>query len=265
MLHAQLVLSVDGDPDSRPMINVLADLVTGELERHMGDAVLLCTGGYSNVYFLSTNAGNSNVSATWRCPRRGAYFANPCFAQVHPTCIPETGDYQAKLTLMSESLRNDGRVWVPKKADDTRSPEQIPDAERDYYLERRYPSFGNLVPRDIATREIFNICVNEGLSVEADRQCVYLDLTHISRRELDRKLGRILEIYEKSQGVDPRDVPMKIFPAVHYSMGGLWVDYERTDEGGLQRGSPQNQVTNIPGLYAIGEVDYQYHGGNPKN
>jgi succinate dehydrogenase flavoprotein subunit len=165
--------------------------------------------------------------------------------------------------LMSESARGEGgRVWVPRKPQDERDPKSIPEAERYYFLEERYPKYGNLVPRDIATREIFNVCVNEGLSVEHDRQCVYLDLTHIPRAELDRKLGGILSIYEKFQGVDPRDVPMKIFPAVHYSMGGLWVDYERTADGGLKPGSPRNQQTNIPGLYAIGECDYQYHGAN---
>jgi succinate dehydrogenase / fumarate reductase flavoprotein subunit len=164
---------------------------------------------------------------------------------------------------MSESARGEGgRVWVPRKPHDPRPPKQIPEADRYYFLEERYPKYGNLVPRDIATREIFNICVNEGLSVDPNKMCVYLDLTHISRAELDRKLGGILEIYEKFQGVDPREVPMKIFPAVHYTMGGLWCDYQRTAEGGLQPASPRNQVTNIPGLYAIGECDYQYHGAN---
>ena len=164
---------------------------------------------------------------------------------------------------MSESARGEGgRVWVPRKPQDPRDPLTIPEAERYYFLEERYPKYGNLVPRDIATREIFDICVNEGLSVEKDRLAVYLDLTHIPKTELDRKLGGILDIYEKFQGVDPRTTPMKIFPAVHYSMGGLWVDYERTADGGLQVGSPQNQLTNIPGLYAIGECDYQYHGAN---
>ena len=164
---------------------------------------------------------------------------------------------------MSESARGEGgRVWVPRKPQDPRAPGQIPEQERFYFLEERYPTYGNLVPRDIATREIFDVCIHEGLSVEAGRPCVYLDLTHIDRGELDRKLGGILEIYEKFQGVDPRDVPMKIFPAVHYSMGGLWVDYQRSEDGGLEPGSPRNQVTNISGLYAIGECDYQYHGAN---
>ncbi len=178
---------------------------------------------------------------------------------MHPTAIPGAD----KLRLMSESARGEGgRVWVPRKPQDPRPPKQIPEAERYYFLEERYPKYGNLVPRDIATREIFSVCTVEGLSVERDRLAVYLDLTHIPRKTLDEKLGGILEIYEKFQGVDPREVPMKIFPAVHYSMGGLWVDYERTAAGGLQLGSPRNQQTNIPGLYAIGECDYQYHGAN---
>ena len=178
---------------------------------------------------------------------------------MHPTAIPGAD----KLRLMSESARGEGgRVWVPGKPGDTRPPSQIPEEERYYFLEDRYPAYGNLVPRDIATREIFNVCVNEGRSVDADRQCVYLDLTHIPRAELDRKLGGILEIYEKFQGVDPRDEPMKIFPAVHYTMGGLWIDYEKNQEGGLQPGSIRNQHTNIPGLFAIGECDYQFHGAN---
>src|SRR5690606_36578917 len=184
---------------------------------------------------------------------------NAEFIQVHPTAIPGSD----KLRLMSESARGEGgRVWVPRKPQDPRAPGDIPESDRYYFLEERYPTYGNLVPRDIATREIFNVCVNEGLSVERERQCVYLDLTHIPREELDRKLGGILEIYEKFQGVDPRDEPMKIFPAVHYTMGGLWADYERTAAGGLNIGSPRNQQTNVPGLFAIGEADYQYHGAN---
>ena len=191
--------------------------------------------------------------------RAGVKYANGEFIQVHPTAIPGAD----KLRLMSESARGEGgRVWVPRTPQDPRDPKSIPEAERYYFLEERYPKYGNLVPRDIATREIFNVCVNEGLSVEKDRQCVYLDLTHIPRAELDRKLGGILSIYEKFQGVDPRDTPMKIFPAVHYSMGGLWCDYERSAEGGLAAGSVRNHQTNIPGLYAIGECDYQYHGAN---
>jgi succinate dehydrogenase / fumarate reductase flavoprotein subunit len=200
-----------------------------------------------------------NGSAAARCYQAGAKYGNGEFIQVHPTAVPGSD----KLRLMSESARGEGgRVWVPRRPQDPRDPRQIPESERYYFLEERYPEYGNLLPRDIATREIFDICVTEGLGVEAERPCVYLDLTHIPRRELDRKLAGILEIYEKFQGVDPRDLPMKIFPAVHYSMGGLWVDYERTADGGLQLGSPRNQVTSIPGLYAIGECDYQYHGAN---
>jgi len=198
-------------------------------------------------------------SAASRCFQDGAKYGNGEFIQVHPTAIPGAD----KLRLMSESARGEGgRVWVPRKPQDTRDPLTIPEKERYYFLEERYPKYKNLVPRDIATREIFDICVNEGLSVERDRQCVYLDLTHIPKAELDRKLGGILDIYEKFQGVDPRLAPMKIFPAVHYSMGGLWCDYERSAEGGLVVGSARNQVTNIPHLYAIGECDYQYHGAN---
>ena len=197
--------------------------------------------------------------AASRCYQAGVNYSNGEFIQVHPSAIPGAD----KLRLMSESARGEGgRVWVPKTPQDARLPQDIPDDQRYYFLEERYPTYGNLVPRDIATREIFDVCVNNGLSVEADRLCVYLDLTHIERHELDRKLGGILEIYEKFQGVDPRDVPMKIFPAVHYSMGGLWADYQRTAEGGMEPGSPRNQVTNITGLYAIGECDYQYHGAN---
>jgi succinate dehydrogenase / fumarate reductase flavoprotein subunit len=198
-------------------------------------------------------------SAASRCYQAGAKYANAEFIQVHPTAIPGAD----KLRLMSESARGEGgRVWVPRKPQDPRSPKEIPEGERYYFLEERYPKYGNLVPRDIATREIFNICTREGLSVEKDRLAVYLDLTHIPRHTLDLKLGGILEIYEKFQGVDPREVPMKIFPAVHYSMGGLWADYEKSATGGLEVGSPRNQQTNIPGLYAIGECDYQYHGAN---
>jgi succinate dehydrogenase / fumarate reductase flavoprotein subunit len=198
-------------------------------------------------------------AAASRVAQAGAKYGNGEFIQVHPTAIPGAD----KLRLMSESARGEGgRVWVPRTPHDPRDPKAIPEAERYYFLEERYPKYGNLVPRDIATREIFDVCVNEGLSVDATQQSVYLDLTHIPRAELDRKLGGILSIYEKFQGVDPRDVPMKIFPAVHYSMGGLWADYERTAAGGLVPASPRNQQTNIPGLYAIGECDYQYHGAN---
>jgi succinate dehydrogenase / fumarate reductase, flavoprotein subunit len=235
------------------------DLVSMEIRAFPADAVLVATGGCGLIYGRSTMSMVCTGSAVSRCFQSGARYGNGEFIQVHPTAIPGAD----KLRLMSESARGEGgRVWVPRQPQDARDPRTIPDAERIYFLEERYPQYGNLVPRDIATREIFNICVNEGLSVERDRQCVYLDLTHLSKRELDRKLGGILEIYEKFQGVDPRTTPMKIFPAVHYSMGGLWVDYERTTDGGLRLGSPRNQATNIPGLYAIGECDYQYHGAN---
>ena len=198
-------------------------------------------------------------SAVSRAFQAGAFYGNGEFIQVHPTAIPGSD----KLRLMSESARGEGgRVWVPRQPQDPRSPSEIPQNERYYFLEDRYPKYGNLVPRDIATREIFNVCTAEGLSVEQDRLCVYLDVTHIPRETLDRKLGGILEIYEKFQGVDPREVPMKIFPAVHYTMGGLWCDYQRTAAGGLNIGSPKNHQTNIPGLYALGECDYQYHGAN---
>jgi len=235
------------------------DLVSMEIRAFPADAVVLATGGCGLIFGRSTMSMACNGGAVSRAVRAGAKYANGEFVQVHPTAIPGAD----KLRLMSESARGEGgRVWVPRRPQDTRDPLNIPLEERCYFLEERYPKYGNLVPRDIATREIFNVCVNEGLSVEKDRQCVYLDLTHISRHELDRKLGGILEIYEKFQGVDPRSTPMKIFPAVHYSMGGLWVDYEKAADGGLRVGSARNHVTNIPGLYAIGECDYQYHGAN---
>jgi succinate dehydrogenase / fumarate reductase, flavoprotein subunit len=235
------------------------DLVTMEIRAFRADAVVVASGGCGLIYGRSTMSMVCSGSAVSRCVQVGAKYGNGEFIQVHPTAIPGAD----KLRLMSESARGEGgRVWVPRKPQDPRDPKSIPEDERYYFLEDRYPKYGNLVPRDIATREIFNICVDEGLSVEPGRQCVYLDLTHIPRSELDRKLGGILEIYEKFQGVDPREVPMKIFPAVHYSMGGLWADYEKTAEGNLRPGSPVNQATNIPGLYAIGECDYQYHGAN---
>lgn len=238
---------------------VAQDLMSMEIRSFPADAVIVATGGCGLIYGRSTMSTVCTGSAASRCFQAGAKYANAEFIQVHPTAIPGAD----KLRLMSESARGEGgRVWVPRKPQDPRDPKQIPESERYYFLEQRYPTYGNLVPRDIATREIFNVCVHEGLSVEADRQCVYLDLTHIDRHELDRKLGGILEIYEKFQGVDPREVPMKIFPAVHYSMGGLWADYERKADGGLVVASPKNQVTNVPGLYAIGECDYQYHGAN---
>jgi len=235
------------------------DLVSMEIRAFPADAVLVASGGPGLIYGRSTMSMACTGSAASRCFQVGAKYGNAEFIQVHPTAIPGAD----KLRLMSESARGEGgRVWVPRKPQDPRDPLAIPQNERYYFLEERYPKYGNLVPRDIATREIFDICVNEGLSVEKDRQCVYLDLTHIPRHELDRKLGGILEIYEKFQGVDPRTTPMKIFPAVHYSMGGLWCDYQRSAEGGLVVGSPKNQLTNIPDLYALGECDYQYHGAN---
>ena len=238
---------------------VAQNLITMEIRVFPADAVIVASGGCGLIYGRSTMSMACNASAVSRAVRAGAKYANGEFIQVHPTAIPGAD----KLRLMSESARGEGgRVWVPRTPQDPRDPKSIPEAERYYFLEERYPKYGNLVPRDIATREIFNVCVNEGLSVEKDRQCVYLDLTHIPRAELDRKLGGILSIYEKFQGVDPRDVPMKIFPAVHYSMGGLWCDYERSADGGMVPGSVRNHQTNIPGLYAIGECDYQYHGAN---
>lgn len=235
------------------------DLVTMKIQAFPADAVILATGGCGLIFGRSTMSMACTGSAVSRCFQAGVKYGNGEFIQVHPTAIPGAD----KLRLMSESARGEGgRVWVPRTPHDPRDPRDIPESERYYFLEERYPTYGNLVPRDIATREIFDVCVYEGLSVDANRQCVYLDLTHIQRSELDRKLGGILEIYEKFQGVDPRDVPMKIFPAVHYSMGGLWADYERSADGGLEPESPRNQVTNVPGLYAIGECDYQYHGAN---
>jgi succinate dehydrogenase / fumarate reductase flavoprotein subunit len=238
---------------------ICQDLVTMQFRAFPADAVVLATGGNGLIYGRSTMSMVCTGSAVSRAYRAGACYGNGEFIQVHPTAIPGAD----KLRLMSESARGEGgRVWVPRKPQDPRDPRDIPEAERCYFLEERYPKYGNLVPRDIATREIFDICTTDGLSVEKDRLCVYLDLTHIPRETLDRKLGGILEIYEKFQGVDPRSVPMKIFPAVHYSMGGLWVDYERSAAGGMVEGSPRNQQTSIPGLYAIGECDYQYHGAN---
>jgi succinate dehydrogenase / fumarate reductase flavoprotein subunit len=238
---------------------ICQDLVTMEFRAFPADAVIVASGGCGLVFGRSTMSMVCTGSAVSRCYAAGAFYGNGEFIQVHPTAIPGAD----KLRLMSESARGEGgRVWVPRTPQDSRDPRDIPESERIYFLEERYPKYGNLVPRDIATREIFNICTNEGLSVEKDRLCVYLDLTHIPKETLDRKLGGILEIYEKFQGVDPRFVPMKIFPAVHYSMGGLWVDFERSETGGLVAGSPRNQQTNLPGLYAIGECDYQYHGAN---
>lgn len=238
---------------------VAQDMVSMKIRAFPADAVVVATGGCGLIYGRSTMSVFCTGSAASRCFQAGAKYANGEFIQVHPTAIPGSD----KLRLMSESARGEGgRVWVPKKPQDPRAPRDIPENERYYFLEERYPEYGNLVPRDIATREIFDICVNEGLSIEQERMSVYLDLTHISKSELDRKLGGILEIYEKFQGVDPRIEPMRIFPAVHYSMGGLWADYAKSGDGGLLAGAPQNHMTNIPGLYAIGECDYHYHGAN---
>src|SRR6202041_774818 len=207
---------------------ITRDLRTGAIRSHVGDVVVLATGGYSNVFYLSTNAKASNCTAIWRAHRRGALFGNPCFTQIHPTCIPQSGEYQSKLTLMSESLRNDGRVWVPKKAGDTRKPDQIPEGERDYYLERRYPSFGNLVPRDVASRAAKEVC-DEGQGVGPSGQGVYLDFADAIRRlgrgVVAEKYGNLFDIYESITGEDAYTVPMRIYPAPHYTMGGLWVDY----------------------------------------
>ena len=237
--------------DGRARGIVARDLVTGEISTHFADAVVLASGGYGNVFHLSTNAMNSNATAIWRAHRRGAYFANPCFTQIHPTCIPRTGDHQSKLTLMSESLRNDGRIWVPKAKGDTRSPGRIPEDERDYYLERSYPSFGNLVPRDIASRAAKQVC-DEGRGVGPGGQGVYLDfadaLARMGRARIEEKYGNLFEMYARITAEDPYEVPMRIYPAVHYTMGGLWVDYD------LQ--------TTVPGLFAIGEANFSDHGAN---
>jgi succinate dehydrogenase / fumarate reductase, flavoprotein subunit len=247
------------DDSGRCVGAVAQDMVSMQIRAFPADATIVASGGNGLIYGRSTMSVFCNGGAASRCFQAGAKYGNPEFIQVHPTAIPGAD----KLRLMSESARGEGgRVWVPRKSQDSRPAKSIPESERYYFLEERYPKYGNLVPRDIATREIFDICVNEGLSVEANRMCVYLDLTHIARNELDRKLGGILEIYEKFQGVDPREVPMKIFPAVHYSMGGLWVDFAKGVNGGLEAGNPRNQMTNIEGLYAMGECDYQYHGAN---
>ncbi|MGZ8516347.1 MAG: fumarate reductase/succinate dehydrogenase flavoprotein subunit [Chitinophagaceae bacterium] len=259
--------------DGRARGIIARNLVTGELERHFGHAVLLCSGGYGNVFYLSTNAMGSNVTAIWKAHKRGAFFGNPCFTQIHPTCIPVTGDHQSKLTLMSESLRNDGRIWVPKKKDDPRKANDIPEDERDYYLERRYPAFGNLVPRDVASRAAKERC-DAGYGVGTTKQAVYLDfkynllnkygkveasklgidnpdietLTRLGKEVVKEEYGNLFDMYEKITGENPYEVPMRIYPAVHYTMGGLWVDYE------LQ--------TTIPGLYSLGEANFSDHGAN---
>ncbi|MBS1566977.1 MAG: fumarate reductase/succinate dehydrogenase flavoprotein subunit [Bacteroidetes bacterium] len=251
---------------------IARNLITGELERHFGHAVLLCSGGYGNVFYLSTNAMGSNVTAAWKAHRKGALFANPCFTQIHPTCIPVSGDHQSKLTLMSESLRNDGRIWVPKKQGDNRRPNEIPEEERDYYLERRYPAFGNLVPRDVASRAAKERC-DAGYGVGSSKQAVYLDyaaaikrygkieagkqgLDHadeatiikMGKEVVKEKYGNLFDMYEKITGENPYEVPMRIYPAVHYTMGGLWVDYEL--------------MTTVPGLYSLGEANFSDHGAN---
>lgn len=237
---------------------VAQDMFSMEIRPFAADAVVLATGGCGLVFGRSTMSLICTGGAAGRMYKAGVNYANGEFIQVHPTAIPGTD----KLRLMSESARGEGgRVWVPKKPQDDRDPMTIPAGERYYFLEERYPEYGNLVPRDIATREIFDVCVNDGLSVEQDKLCVYLDVTELPA-ETQKKLDGILEIYEKFQGVDPRTVPMKIFPAVHYSMGGLWVDYERTEDGGLAEGSLKNQHSNVPGVFVIGEQDYQYHGAN---
>ena len=251
---------------------IVRDLVTGELERHFGHAVLLCTGGYGNVFYLSTNAMGCNVTAAWKAHKHGALFGNPCFTQIHPTCIPVSGDHQSKLTLMSESLRNDGRIWVPKKVNDDRKPTDIAEDERDYFLERRYPAFGNLVPRDVASRAAKERC-DAGFGVGTSRQAVYLDYSdailrygkaEVSKKNLGdigleatialgkevikEKYGNLFDMYEKITGENPYEVPMRIYPAVHYTMGGLWVDYEL--------------MTSVKGLYALGEANFSDHGAN---
>ena len=230
---------------------VTRNLVNGELERHAGHAVLLCTGGYGNVYFLSTNAKACNVTATFRAYKRGAFFANPCFTQIHPTCIPVHGTYQSKLTLMSESLRTDGRVWVPKTGGDKRAPYQIPESERDYFLERKYPSFGNLVPRDVASRNSKEQC-DQGKGVGATGLAVYLDFADAIARDgragIEKKYGNLFQMYDKISGQDPYQSPMMIYPAVHYTMGGLWVDY--------------NLMSTLDGLFVLGEANFSDHGAN---
>ena len=251
---------------------IARNLVTGKLERYFGHSVLLCTGGYGNVFYLSTNAMGCNVTAAWKAHKKGAYFGNPCFTQIHPTCIPVSGDHQSKLTLMSESLRNDGRIWVPLKKGDTRKPTDIPEAERDYYLERRYPAYGNLVPRDVASRAAKERC-DEGYGVGTTKMAVYLDFADAIRRygmiELGKqglstaddatiiklgkavvaeKYGNLFEMYDKITGENPYELPMRIYPAVHYTMGGLWVDYEL--------------MTTVPGLYCLGEANFSDHGAN---
>ncbi len=237
---------------------ITRNLVTGRIDMHFAHAVLLCTGGYGNVYYLSTNAVNSNATAAWRAHKRGAYFANPCFTQAHPTCIPQSGDYQSKLVLMSESLRNDGRVWVPRYKEDAEkirkgqlSPKDIPEERRWYYLEERYPAYGNLVPRDVASRNAKYVC-DMGLGVNATGRAVFLDfedaIKRFGKKYIEERYGNLFEMYEKITGDNPYEVPMRIYPAIHYTMGGLWVDY--------------NLMSNIPGLFVLGEANFSDHGAN---
>jgi succinate dehydrogenase / fumarate reductase flavoprotein subunit len=230
---------------------VTRDLVTGEVQSHLADAVCLATGGYGNVFYLATYAKGCNATAIWRAYKKGAVFGNPCFTQIHPTCIPVTGDYQSMLTLMSESLRNDGRIWVPKKPGDARPPGDIPEAERDYYLERMYPSFGNLAPRDIASRAAKRVC-DEGRGVGPGGRGVYLDfadaIARLGRKTIEEKYGNLFEMYNRITDEDPYTVPMRIYPATHYTMGGLWVDY--------------NLMSNLPGLHVLGEANFSDHGAN---
>ncbi len=237
--------------DGRARGVVVRDMVTGEIQTHLGDAVCLATGGYGNVFYLATYAKGCNATAIWRAYKKGATFANPCFTQIHPTCIPVTGEYQSKLTLMSESLRNDGRIWVPKAKGDKRAPDQIPEAERDYYLERMYPSFGNLAPRDIASRAAKKVC-DEGRGVGPTGFGVYLDfqdaISRLGKRKVEEKYGNLFEMYERITDEDPYKVPMRIYPASHYTMGGLWVDY--------------NLMSTIPGLFVLGEANFSDHGAN---
>ncbi|MEB2362182.1 MAG: fumarate reductase/succinate dehydrogenase flavoprotein subunit [Bryobacteraceae bacterium] len=237
--------------DGRARGIVTRNLITGEIRSHVADAVVLGTGGYGNAYYLSTNAKGSNATAIWRAYKRGALFANPCFTQIHPTCIPVTGEYQSKLTLMSESLRNDGRIWVPLKKGDKRAANEIPHEERDYYLERRYPSFGNLVPRDVASRNAKAIC-DEGRGVGESGFGVYLDFAdaihRLGRHTIEERYGNLFDMYRSITGEDPYNTPMRIYPAIHYTMGGLWVDY--------------NLMSTIPGLYVIGEANFSDHGAN---
>jgi len=247
----ELIMVPDKDGTERARGIIVRDMLTGEIETHLADAVVLATGGYGNVFFLSTNAMGSNVTATWRAHKKGAYFANPCYTQIHPTCIPVSGDYQSKLTLMSESLRNDGRIWVPKKAGDDRHPADIPEDERDYYLERIYPSFGNLVPRDIASRAAKYQC-DAGKGVGPGGLGVYLDfaeaIERLGRPAVEAKYGNLFDMYARITGEDPYTRPMRIYPAVHYTMGGLWVDYD------LQ--------SNLTGLFVAGEANFSDHGAN---